>query len=54
MPPNTHLLCPQSIHSPSKGEELNNFPPFQGEGQGGGGVNEMSMFVSIIRVEKNL
>jgi len=34
--------------------ELNNIPPLQGEGLGGGGVNEMSILGSIIRVEKNL
>ncbi len=28
---------------PSKGEEDNDFPPLQGEGKGGGGVNQMSI-----------
>jgi len=30
------------LTSPLEGEEYNGFPPLQGEGKGGGGVNQMS------------
>ena len=43
----TYLLLRQPpiplLTSPLKGEEHNVFPPLQGEGKGGGGVNEMSI-----------
>jgi hypothetical protein len=31
------------LTSPLKGEEHKDFPPLQGEGKGGGGVNQMSI-----------
>jgi len=31
------------LTSPLKGEESANFPPLQGEGKGGGGVNQVSI-----------
>jgi hypothetical protein len=33
----------QALTSPLKGEEQNGFPPLQGEGKGGGGVNQTSI-----------
>jgi hypothetical protein len=35
---------------PLKGEEHNDFPPSPGEGEGGGGVNQMSIMDRSIRL----
>jgi hypothetical protein len=39
------------LTSPLKGEEDNAFPPLQGEGKGGGGINQMFIMDRLITGE---